>query len=123
MNKKYLVATILLFIIETLIALFVHDSFIRPFVGDIIVIVLLYTFMKIFPIKGEVPLIIGIFLFAVGVETLQYFKIVELLGLSSNKIASTIIGTSFDWKDIGAYAIGASLLLMKNYAPKRGDAL
>lgn len=123
MRKKYLLLTIVLFCIETLIALFVHDNFVRPFVGDIIVVVLLYTFMKIFPINKDVPLIGGIFLFAVFVEFLQYIKIVELLGLSSNKIASTVIGTSFDWKDILAYGIGAALLFLFVTIKKRGDAL
>lgn len=122
MDKKYAVITVILFTIETLIALFVHDSFIRPFVGDIIVVVLLYTFMKIFVKEKNVLLIIGVLLFAYGVEFLQYLKIVELLGLESNKIASTVIGTSFDWKDMLAYSIGAAFLLVVNYTPKRGVA-
>jgi uncharacterized membrane protein len=35
----YLSATIILFVIEALIALFVNDKFIRPFVGDILVVI------------------------------------------------------------------------------------
>ena len=32
----YGMATIMLFIVELLIALFVHDNFIRPYVGDVL---------------------------------------------------------------------------------------
>ena len=43
----YIVATILLLCIEVIIALFVHDNFIRPYVGDILVVVVIYTFIRI----------------------------------------------------------------------------
>jgi hypothetical protein len=45
-NKKYMISFFVLFIIETLIALFIHDNFIRPYIGDILVIILMYTFIK-----------------------------------------------------------------------------
>ncbi len=45
-NKKYIISFLILFIIEALIALFVHDNFIRPYIGDILVIILMYTFIR-----------------------------------------------------------------------------
>ena len=50
MNKRiaYGIATFILLIIEVLIALFVHDAFIRPYIGDVLVVIVIYTFVRIF---------------------------------------------------------------------------
>ncbi len=106
----YLFATIVLFGIELLIALFVHDDFVRPYVGDVLVVVLLYTFVRIFLPEGVRLLPLYIFLFAAGVELLQYFRIAELLGLSDNRVLSVVIGSVFDVKDILCYGVGCVLL-------------
>ena len=39
----YLIVFITLMVIEVLIAVYVHDSFIRPYIGDILVMGVLYT--------------------------------------------------------------------------------
>ncbi|WP_315114953.1 DUF2809 domain-containing protein [Clostridium intestinale] len=107
---KYLVAFIIFFITEVLIAVYVHDDFIRPYVGDILVVILLYCFIKIFvPYKVKLmPLYI--FIFSAFVEILQYFKLVEVLGLQDNRFARIVIGSVFDWKDILCYGVGCILL-------------
>ncbi|HIB66328.1 MAG TPA: DUF2809 domain-containing protein, partial [Phycisphaerales bacterium] len=45
MSPTYLVLTLLLLAVEVYIGLYVRDSFIRPFVGDMLVVVLLYCFL------------------------------------------------------------------------------
>ena len=107
---KYAVATVLLFCIELCIALFINDAFIRPYVGDVLVVVLLYTFVRIFLPEGVRLLPLYIFLFAAGVELLQYFRIVEVLGLSGNRILATVIDSVFDVKDIVCYGVGCAML-------------
>lgn len=111
-NKKYAIYFLITLVIEILIALFVHDNFVRPYIGDILVVVLIYLFIKTF-LKKEVKLLpLYIFIFSVIVEIMQYFNIVDLLGLSDNRFFSTIIGTTFDIKDIICYFIGCVLLFM-----------
>ena len=108
MRKRlpYLTATLVLLAVEVFIGLFVHDGFIRPFIGDVLVVILIYTFIRIF-IPEKVRLLpLYIFIFAVAVEVLQYLKIVEVLGLQDNAFMSTIIGTSFDIRDILCYFVG-----------------
>ena len=106
----YLTATVLIFLVELLIALFVRDNFIRPYVGDMLVVVLIYTFLRgFFPEKPRL-LPLYVFLFAAGVEALQGIRIVELLGLQNNRFFSVLIGTTFDWKDIVCYGAGCALL-------------
>lgn len=106
----YLMVTVLLFLTELLIALFVHDTVIRPYVGDVLVVVLLYTFVRIIVPEGVRLLPLYIFLFAAGVEVLQYFRIAEVLGLSDNRVLSVVVGSVFDVKDIVCYGVGCGLL-------------
>lgn len=111
-NKKYIISFFILFIVEALIALFVHDNFIRPYIGDILVIILMYTFIRGVIDKKIKILPIYLFLFALFVEVMQYFKVIELLNLENNKVASIIMGTSFDIKDILCYFIGSMILII-----------
>lgn len=105
----YLTATVLVFLVELLIALFVRDNFIRPYVGDMLVVVLIYTFLRgFFPEKPRL-LPLYVFLFAAGVEALQGIRIVELLGLQNNRFFSVLIGTTFDIKDLVCYGAGCVL--------------
>ena len=112
MKKRlfYLMMTAALLIIEVLIALYVHDDFIRPYIGDVIVVIVIYSFIRIFIPDGFRALPICIFIFAVIVEVLQYFNIVGLLGLSENRFMRVLIGGTFDWKDIACYGAGCLLL-------------
>ena len=93
---KYLFAFLIFLLIEVLIALFVHDDFIRPYIGDVLVVVVIYCFAKIFLPNAKMWLPVAIFIFAALVETLQYFNIVELLGVEDNTFLSTLIGATFD---------------------------
>lgn len=107
----YFVWSIFLFLTEIYIALYVQDDFIRPYIGDTLVVILLYSIVKTF---FSVPILTAsasVLLFSFGIEILQYFKIVEILGLQSSKLARTVIGTSFAWADLLAYSLGFIMIL------------
>ena len=78
---NYFILTILLFTTEVLIARYAHDDIIRPYLGDVLVVMLLYCFIRSFLKLNVTPTTISVLLFAYLVETLQYFNIVERLGL------------------------------------------
>ena len=112
MKKRipYILATLILLGIEVLIALFVRDKFIRPYVGDVLVVVVVYTFVRCF-IPEKIKLLpLYVFAFASGVEVLQYIQVVKILGLENNPFFATLIGTTFDIKDIICYGIGCVFL-------------
>ncbi|MEZ4955241.1 MAG: DUF2809 domain-containing protein [Saprospiraceae bacterium] len=111
-NKNYFLATLLLFLIEVGIALFVKDRFIRPYFGDFLVVILLYCFLKSF--WNETPLKAGVYVlvFAFAIEIGQYFQLVKLIGLNHSELARTVIGTGFDWGDLVAYTLGILLVLI-----------
>ncbi len=108
MKKRmiYACVTLLLLVVEVLIALFVHDNFIRPYIGDVLVTVLICTFLRIFIPKSVKGLPLYVFILAAGVEVLQFFRIVEVLGLSDNRFFSILIGSVSDVKDIVCYGVG-----------------
>ena len=109
-NKKYLTYFIIIFILESFIAIFVKDNFIRPYLGDVLVIILIYCFINIF-LKIEIKLLpLYIFIFAVIIELLQYINILKLLNLDNILILKIIIGSTFDIKDIICYFVGMIIL-------------
>ncbi|MEJ7626233.1 MAG: DUF2809 domain-containing protein [Ferruginibacter sp.] len=105
-NRSYFLIAVLLFVVEVLIALFAHDRIIRPYVGDFLVVILIYCFVRSFFNVTVWISATGVLLFAYFIEILQYFNIVEKLGLQNYSLAKTIIGTSFEWIDIIAYTLG-----------------
>ncbi len=111
-NKRYLLVFIVLLIIEVIIALFVRDTIIRPYIGDILVVILMYTFIRGFIKKPIKYLPVYLFIFAFAVEIAQYFRIIDILNLHDNKLAATIVGTSFDIKDILCYLVGTIVLII-----------
>lgn len=116
----YVITTLVLLVIEVLIALFVHDNFVRPYIGDVLVVIVIYTFVRIFIPEKCRLLPLWIFVFAVFVEVLQLFGIVRLLGLSNNRFMSVLIGGTFDWKDVACYAVGCGVLaLYEGFLTKR----
>ena len=112
MNKRltYGILAVVLTAIEVLIALFVHDSFVRPYVGDMLVVIVVYCFVRIIIPEGVHLLPLYVFLFAALVEVLQFFHIVDVVGLGGSAFFRTLIGGTFDIKDVACYGIGCVLL-------------
>lgn len=110
-NKKYFLLTVLLFIIELWIGIYMHDKIIRPYMGDLLVVILIYCFIKSFFTFSVKHTAIGVLIFSFAIEFLQYFKLVDLLGLEDNKLARIVIGSSFSWEDLMAYLAGILLVL------------
>jgi hypothetical protein len=112
---RYFLAAIFLFVVEVLIALYVHDDFIRPHVGDFLVVILIYYSLKSFLNIPARNLAAGVLLFSYTIEILQYFKIVEILRLGHYTLARVVIGTSFSWIDMLAYTLGIAFVLLTEY--------
>jgi predicted outer membrane lipoprotein len=103
---KYFLLASVLFVIEVLIALFVRDAFVRPYVGDYLVVMLIYCAVQTVLNALVINVAVGVLLFAYAIEVLQYFHIVNKLGLQNNIIAKTVIGYGFEWLDLLAYTLG-----------------
>ncbi|MEO6548041.1 MAG: DUF2809 domain-containing protein [Ferruginibacter sp.] len=110
-NLLYFATAIILFIIEILIARYAHDKFVRPYIGDLLGVILLYCFIKSFIVLRVLVIAAAVLAFSYIVEVMQYFNIINKLGLQHSKIARVVMGTSFAWMDILAYTIGIALML------------
>jgi Protein of unknown function (DUF2809) len=110
-HPRYFYSAIALFLTEVFIGVYIKDGFIRPFVGDVLVVILIYCLVKAFcKVKANVA-ITAVFIFACLVEGLQYLNIVDMLGIRQYKLLVIILGSSFDWGDILAYASGSGIVL------------
>jgi hypothetical protein len=110
-QKRYFALTLLLFLIEVVIALFAHDQIIRPYGGDLLVVILLYCLIKSFINYSANLTALSVLLFSYLVETLQYFNLVYHMGLADSKAAHILIGNYFSWLDILAYTLGISVVI------------
>ncbi|MBQ8828415.1 MAG: DUF2809 domain-containing protein [Clostridia bacterium] len=108
----YIIIFVLILMSEIYIALFVKDSIIRPYVGDILVTVLLCCFVRMFFSSGIRFLPLYVFVFSVIVEVSQYFDLVKILGLADNRFFSIVLGTYFSFIDILCYAAGCIIFFI-----------
>lgn len=110
-NKNYFALTILLFVVEVLIALYVHDSFFRPYFGDFLVVIFLYCFLKTLVNITVWRAAIIVLLFSFFVEFTQYLNLITLLGLQKSGLAKAVLGTSFSWDDLVCYTAGIFVVI------------
>ena len=111
-NRNYFVFALVLLIVEIAIALFVNDNFLRPYGGDTIAVVLLYCILRAafrFPYRSTA---FAAWCFACCLEAAQATNLLFQIGLHENKIARTVVGTSFSWLDILAYTAGFFLIIL-----------
>ena len=107
----YTIATLLLFEVEVCIALFVRDAFVRPYLGDLLAVILVYCGLRAVTRIG-VGAAVGVALaIAFAVEFGQLIHILDRLGIE-NQMVRMVLGTGFEVKDLFAYSAGGALVLL-----------
>ena len=116
LHRTSLFIAIALLAIEVLIALFMRDRFVRPYLGDVLVVMLIFFALRALHPFRPVPLALGTFVFAVAVEVLQAWDLIGRLGWSSSTMAKLVLGNTFQWGDLVCYATGcaASIVLARH---------
>ncbi len=110
--KSFLIA-IFIFVVEVLIATELKNIFfVRAYLGDVFVVMLMYYFIKAFFDFNPTKLIVGIFIFSCLIEFAQYFHFGELLGFKDTRIVMIILGNSFSWIDILCYFAGCAVIFL-----------
>ena len=96
--------------IEVCIALFVHDSFVRPYIGDVLAVVTVYCGARIvFPQRFR-WLSAAVLALAVCVELVQLTELSSLFGEGS--FMAILLGSTFDVHDLLCYAVGGIVCLV-----------
>ena len=115
----FLVVAVLILAVEIYIAVCVNGGFVRHYLGDVLVVILLYVLARaIFSVTPS-NLSLKIFAFAAALEITQCLGVVEILGIE-NKILKVMIGGTFDLADLPCYTVGCIvnyILLYKNAKP------
>ena len=93
-----------------IVVLFNNNQLVRGFIGDIIVIWIIYFFAKAFYDFNAIKLAIFTLVVAFTTELLQYLDFITYIGIEHNTIARLILGAVFDPYDLIAYTIGAVLV-------------
>ncbi|XDD51865.1 DUF2809 domain-containing protein [Leptospira sp. WS92.C1] len=70
----------------------------------------LYSFFKSIADFDSIRLSIFIIAFSFAIETLQYFKVIRLLGFRENNFTRIVFGSVFDPWDLLAYLIGVCFI-------------
>lgn len=99
--------SLLLLGIEVLIGMFGH-GWVRSYLGDVLVVILLYTIVRTIISNKKIPWFIiptVIVIFAFIVEFLQLWGFCDKFGIT-NKLLRIIIGTGFSIIDLVSYLIG-----------------
>jgi hypothetical protein len=110
LNPKATLWVVGLFIVEVLIACYMHDRWVRPYGGDVLAAVLVYVGLRVFSRRASsLRLAIAAFITGACVEVLQACNLPVRLGLTHYTVLRVAIGTTFQWGDLLAYAMGATL--------------
>lgn len=110
--KSFLIA-IFIFVVEVLIATELKNIFfVRAYLGDVFVVMLMYYFIKAFFDFNPTKLIVGIFIFSCLIEFAQYFHFGKLLGFKDTRIVMIMLGNSFSWIDILCYFAGCAVIFL-----------
>lgn len=113
-NKKrmiYFTIFAISLLVEIVIGLYIKDDFIRPYMGDVLVIVVLTSFLRLFWLAKPKYLGVYVTFFAIAVEFMQLFHLDRLLHIQGT-LLGVIIGATFDWKDILCYLISGAIFVV-----------
>lgn len=110
----YIIGFVLLVAAEVCIGVFYFNFFIRAYIGDVIVVWVLYCLFRSFVPKkfSSYGVALGILAFSFAVEFLQKFRIADVLGIK-NELLRIIIGTSYAAEDLLCYAAGTAVTILE----------
>ena len=114
-RKIYALLFAALMLTEILIAAFVKGGFVRSYLGDVFITLLICFFVQALFKKRIKFLPLYVFIFSVIVEVCQYFDLVKLLGLENYRLISVWFGRSFSFYDIICYAVGCALFFVVDF--------
>lgn len=97
-------------LLAEIIIFYSHWRFIRDYVGDVLVIPLIYCMIRI--LTEKLPRLMPFLVCCIGflAEGLQYIRFYEILGFDRHSLAAVLIGTSASWWDMLCYIVGMLLI-------------
>lgn len=97
-----------------------HDRFIRPYFGDFLVVILMYTSVRSLWSIEKLKVAFGVLIFAYIIEFLQLWGLLYRLGWEDSLVARLIFGIGFEWLDMLMYTLGIlSVIVIENYFDRK----
>jgi hypothetical protein len=130
-RSTFALAAVVLLGLEVAIACYAPPGWLRGFVGDVLVVALMYAaFGLCRPTTTTITdarLALAALLFAYAIEVLQAFGLVDLLGLHNatplHRVLRIALGATFDPWDLVAYTCGWGLFRAASRWPGRQATL
>lgn len=110
-NRGYFLFSLLLLLVEIFIAARMHDELIRPYGGDVLVVIWLYCLVRSFWQLPVLRTATGVLLFSYLLELSQYYRLADRLGFRGPSVMRVILGSYFTWTDIFCYTLGIGAVL------------
>src|SRR5262245_8194095 len=109
---QYLLAAGGLFIVLVFIAAYVRDAVVRPYVGDLLVVICLYFLVRGATGAGKYWTAGAVLLLAAIIEYAQTLQLLSWLHLSDAPIIKTVLGNTPDPLDMALYSTGLAIVLL-----------
>ena len=100
------------FMIEVVIALWWRDGFVRPYLGDVLAVILVYLVLRAATRLDQIGAAGVAFAIAVAIELAQLVHVLDAVGLADNRLARVVLGGVFDPVDLVCYLVGAVAALV-----------
>lgn len=114
-----------LFALEVYIGAKVHDTFVRPYLGDVLVVILVHAIVRTFVTFSWRRVLPGVVVFAFAVEGLQAIHMADRLGLRPGSIPAIVLGSQADLRDLLCYVAGGLVVggmeWMLEHRPSHGS--
>lgn len=111
-STRYFLLTLLILGMEIFIGACMNDPIIRPYGGDFLVVILIYCAVRTVLDTPVLPTALAVLLFAYLIETLQYFRLADHLGLKAHSLSRMMLGDYFTWTDILSYTLGIACVVI-----------
>lgn len=102
----YLAIAFVLFVIEFWIEKNLQTGFIRFYVGDYLVAILLYTLFMFICKPSYFPAAMAVLFFCYVVEAFQWMDVLSILHVKKTRWTNILLGSSFSWLDVLCYTLG-----------------
>lgn len=111
LNKRYFTPFLLVLVAEIAIAIFYFHRFVRGFLGDVLVIPLMYYLLRSISSLKHKPTILLVLLIGFITEVFQWLSLIQHLKMNDS-FTRLVLGNTYDPLDLLAYVLGAILVLV-----------
>jgi hypothetical protein len=107
LRRVYALLAGAVFLIEVAIAHWWDDAFVRPYLGDVLAVILVYLALRAATGLDRIGAAGLALVIAVLIELAQLVHLLDAVGLGGSRVARVMLGGVFDPRDIVCYLAGA----------------